>query len=286
MDRQLKLSVLYSRAQLVRSGNPSLNQLSASHSHLSTVNSHFLFSENLSVLAHLTVLVHKMPPVANPSLSEAGSSSSSKEMTKQLAWPEAVQLRLKELQESLEDEEITRKGYWKQRFLIVEKLLTKDQLKNVSGLQTDYKAGKVSELTYYDQLKSLLVPLEQLVDEGVENESEAMLWDKKDTAKETKDDVAETENADVPVASSSSSGSTGEKRPKRDRKQPSIQSMFSKASKRKSTAENFSSEKKLKEEAEEGDTKPAVEATTKKSDCVSARCKICRQFEDSPDTLL
>ena len=223
-----------------------------------------------------------MPPVANPGLDEA---SSCREADQQFSWPEAVQLRLKELQESLEDEEITQKGYWKQRFLIVEKLLTKDQLKNVSGLQTDYKAGKVSEPTYFDQLKSLLVPLGQLMDEGVENESEARLWDEKDTAsaKEPKDDIAKTE--DVPAASSSSSLSAAEKRPKRDVKQPSIQAMFSKANKRKSTSEISSTEKKLKEEGG-GDSKPAEEAKMKKtSEPVSPRCKICRQFVDSPDLL-
>ena len=222
-----------------------------------------------------------MPPVANPGLDEA---SSSREAAKQFSWPEAVQLRLKELQESLEDEEITQKGYWKQRFLIVEKLLTKDQLRNVSGLQTEYKAGKVSELTYYDQLKSLLVPLGEQMDEGVENESEARLWDEKDTAsaKEPKDDIAKTE--DVPAASSSLSAA--EKRPKRDAKQPSIQSMFSKANKRKSTSEISSLEKKLKEEEREGDSKPTDEAKIKKTaEPVCARCKICRQFVDSPDLL-
>ena len=85
-----------------------------------------------------------MPPVANPGLVEA-SSSTSKEPANQFCWPDDVQLRLKELKESLEEEEITQKGYWKQRFLIVEKLLTKDQQKKVSGLQTEYKAGKVSD---------------------------------------------------------------------------------------------------------------------------------------------
>ena len=121
------------------------------------------------------------------------------------------------------------------------------------------------------------------MDEGVENESQAMLWDEKDTAKETKDDIAKTE--DAPAASSSSSSmSAGEKRPKRDCKQPSIQAMFSKATKRKSTAENSSSEKKLKEE--EGDSKPTEAAKIKKTaEPVSSRCKICRQFVDSPDLL-
>ena len=228
-----------------------------------------------------------MPPVANPDLEEATTSSSSssrssmsKEKVKQFSWPEAVQLRLKELQESLEEEEITRKGYWKKMFLTVEKLLTKDQLKKVTGLQTDYKAGKVSDDTYFEQLKTLLVPLDQVVDEGVENESEAKLWDAEDTetAKETKDAPAASS-----FSSSSSSVSAGDLRPKRDRKQPSIQSMFSKANKRKSAAEISSKEKKLKEE---GDSKPADEGKMKKTaDPVSVRCKICRQFVDSPDLL-
>ena len=229
-----------------------------------------------------------MPPVANPDLEEATTSSSSssrssmsKEKVKQFSWPESVQLRLKELQESLEEEEITRKGYWKKMFLTVEKLLTKDQLKKVTGLQTDYKAGKVSDDTYFEQLKTLLVPLDQVVDEGVENESEAKLWDEEEAGKETKDDLAKTE--DVPAASSSSSVSAGDLRPKRDCKQPSIQSMFSKANKRKSAAEISSKEKKLKEE---GDSKPADEGKMKKTaDPVSVRCKICRQFVDSPDLL-
>ena len=203
----------------------------------------------------------------------------SQEKVKQFSWPEAVQLRLRELQESLEEEEITRKGYWKKMFLTVEKLLTKDQLKKVTGLQTDYKAGKVSDDAYYEQLKTLLVPLDQVVDEGVENESEAKLWDAEDTetAKETKDAPAASSS------SSSSSASTGDVRPKRDRKQPSIQSMFSKANKRKSAAEISSKEKKLKEE---GDSKPADEGKMMKTaDPVSVRCKICRQFVDSPDLL-
>ena len=224
-----------------------------------------------------------MPPVANPDLAEASGSSSSfrmKEKVPQLSWPDTVQIRLKELQESLEEEEITRKGYWKQMFQLVEKFLTKDQLKKVSALQTDYKAGNVSDETYFDQLKTLLVPMDQLVDEGVENESEAKLWDENDTAIKTKDDVAKTE--EVPAASSSSGSDL---RPKRDSKQPSIQAMFSKVNKRKSSAEISSKEKKMKEGE---DSKPAdgAEAIIKKTvDPVSVRCKICRQFVDSPDLL-
>ena len=61
-----------------------------------------------------------MAPVCNPDLAGSSSgSSSSKMMPPTPSWPESVQMRLKELDSELEDEEITKKGYWKQKYQLV-----------------------------------------------------------------------------------------------------------------------------------------------------------------------
>ena len=241
--------------------------------------------------------------IANPDLSEAGSS---KQETSQFSWPDSVLLRLEELQESLEEEEITRKGYWRKKYLLVEKFLNKDQLKKVSGLQTEYKEGRVSDNHYYDQLQSVLVPMEPLLDEGVENEAEAMLCEEKNT-KEAKEDILKSEDLsaasssskpnrevkidpvkteDLHAASSSSKSAVRESRPKRATNQPSIQDMFSRPAKRKPKADLASTGKRLKEERDSEGVKHPENDTIKKAPVAEAtRCKICRQFVDSPDLL-
>ena len=110
-----------------------------------------------------------MAPVSNPDL--AGSSSSSGSSSSKVlpvpSWPASVQMRLKELEAELEEEEVTKKGYWKQKFQLVETFLNKKQVKEVSTVQTDYKAGKVSDKDFFKKLEELLKPAETFVDEGV-----------------------------------------------------------------------------------------------------------------------
>ena len=217
-----------------------------------------------------------MAPVANPEPDMSGTASKA-------SWPPSVMLRLKELQESLDEDEITRKGYWKQKYNIVEKFLSKEQTKNVSSLQIRYKDGQLSESDYFDKLKSILVPIDQFIDEGVKNEAEAMEEeDKENSGHNVNVDVKSEE---IPAASSSQKPAVLESKEsaKRSRTQPSIQDMFRRSSKRKPPADVSSTEKKAKGE-KEADSGPAVVSQFKKpSNVVTARCKICRQVLDSPD---
>ena len=235
-----------------------------------------------------------MAPVANPDTMSGPGSSSSK-----LSWPASVSLRLEELQESLEEEEITRKGYWKQKYRILEKFLSKDQLKKVSGLQTELKEGKVSDIEYFEKLQAWLVPEQDFVDEGVENEAEAMLWDENDDKKDDKKDdknegnkdevpkktEVESEGEEVPAASSSKPAeAVKSSRGKKAKNQPSIRDMFSRSAKRKSSAEISPTRKQQKQESEVIKTEEAAPVKLKETPpAVSTRCKICRQFLGSPD---
>ena len=231
-----------------------------------------------------------MAPVANPDTMSGPASSSSK-----LSWPASVNLRLEELQESLEEEEITRKGYWKQKYRIVEKFLSKDQLKKVTGLQTELKEGKVSDIEYFDKLQAWLVPEHDFVDEGVKNEAEAMLWDENDDKNDDKNDGNEdevpkktevkSEVGDVSAASSSKPTGAGKSsRGKKAKDQPSIRDMFSRSVKRKSSAEVSPTRKQQKQESEDSKTEEAAPVKLKETPtAVSTRCKICRQFLGSPD---
>merc|ERR1712129_23435 len=90
---------------------------------------------------------------------------------------ESVQMRLKELEAELEEEEITKKGFWKQKYQLVETFLNKKQVKDISAAQAESKAGKMSDKEYFAKLKDLLIPAEAYVDEGVKDEDEAMNWD-------------------------------------------------------------------------------------------------------------
>ena len=203
-------------------------------------------------------------------------------------------MRLKELEAELEEEEITKKGFWKQKYQLVETFLNKKQVKDVSAIQADSKAGKISDKDYFKKLGELLLPVEAFVDEGVKNEEEAMNWDESPKGKK-KEEKIKDEKEDVPFIDdseeASGSGSSSSK-PKKEKNQPSIMSMFKKASvkkddnekKRKSSQPNEAVEKKLKAD---GDTAANEETKVKVvADKVStARCGTCRQLVDSPDTI-
>jgi len=247
-----------------------------------------------------------MAPVSNPDIAGSSSgSSSSKVLPPAPAWPESVQMRLKELEAELEEEEITKKGFWKQKYQLVETFLNKFQMKEVTTAQADSKAGKISDKVYFEKLKELLVPAEEIVDEGVKDEEEAMKVDeenedkseneekpKKETKEVKRDEeesTVEGPSGDSEEAGSSSSSSA----PKREKNQPSIMAMFKKATvkkdeekKRKSSRIEDNAEKKPKlegtaEAKADADTKVIV-AAEKVS---TTRCGTCRQLLDSQDTI-
>lgn len=58
-------------------------------------------------------------------------------------------MRLKELEQDLEEEEVTEKGFWKKKFKLVETFLNKTQVKDVQALQKDSKDGKLSDKEYF-----------------------------------------------------------------------------------------------------------------------------------------
>ena len=118
------------------------------------------------------------PNVAGPSSSlggGGGGSSSSKKAIEVPSWPESIQVRLKELEAEFDDEEITKKGFWKQKYKLVETFLTKNQIKDVAALHEDYKSGNVTDVDYFKKLAGLLAPVETCIDEGVKEEDEAMI---------------------------------------------------------------------------------------------------------------
>ena len=84
------------------------------------------------------------------------------------AWPQDVQLRIKELQEELEDGEITNKGFWKKKFSLVEDYLSGKQTTQIKDLRSEHKDGKLSDKDYYSKLESLLKPAKKIVDDGFE----------------------------------------------------------------------------------------------------------------------
>jgi len=202
-------------------------------------------------------------------------------------------MRLKELEAELEDEEVTKKGYWKQKFQLVETFLNKKQVKEVSTVQTDYKAGKVSDKDYFKKLEELLKPAEAFVDEGVRDEQEAMNWEESPQDKKKIKDEEEEENAGPSEDTEEASGSSSSSKPKKDKNQPSIMSMFKKAAttkkddnekKRKSSQAEDSTEKKLKAEGDSASTEDTkIQVSSEKVS--TARCGTCRQLVDSPDTI-
>ena len=99
----------------------------------------------------------KMPPVSIPQeagCSSAGPSTSTlvnpiKISTAQPAWPEQIQAKITQLEkvgigiqngammvnfQELEEEEITKKGFWRKKLELVEKLLTRQQAKDLALL--------------------------------------------------------------------------------------------------------------------------------------------------------
>ena len=243
-----------------------------------------------------------MAPVSIPDMAGSSSSSSgcsSSKTPSSPTWPDSVQMRLKELESELEDEEITKKGFWKQKFNLVEVFLNKHQVKMVSEAQANSKAGKLSDKEYFAQLEKLLVPAEEFIDEGVKDEKEAMNVDEdkenkpeidKNIKEEKKEVKEEGPSGDSEGASSSGSGSSA---PKREKNQPSIMSMFKKATvkkednekKRKSSRiEENNVEKKAKLE-ESGETATGDKVKVAEEKVSIARCTTCRQLVDSPDTI-
>ena len=84
------------------------------------------------------------------------------------AWPQDVQLRIKELKEELEEGEITKKGFWNKKFSLVEDYLSEEQTTQVKDLRSELKDGKLSDKDYYSKLESLLKPSKKFVDDGFE----------------------------------------------------------------------------------------------------------------------
>ena len=61
------------------------------------------------------------------------------------AWPQDVQLRIKELKEELEEGEITEKGFWRKKFSLVEEYLSGELTTEVKNLRSQLKDGKLTE---------------------------------------------------------------------------------------------------------------------------------------------
>jgi len=107
-----------------------------------------------------------MPPVSLPCSSSsspmASGSSKAKAATLAAAWPKAVMDKLLELEKELEDEDITKEGFWKQKLGLVEKLLTKRQVKEVAAVQERWREGGLVDKEYFKELEELLVPEEDI----------------------------------------------------------------------------------------------------------------------------
>ena len=231
------------------------------------------------------------PNVAGPSSSlggGGGGSSSSKKAIEVPSWPESIQVRLKELEAEFDDEEITKKGFWKQKYKLVETFLTKNQIKDVAALHEDYKSGNVTDVDYFKKLAGLLAPVETCIDEGVKDEDEAMICEESpETVKAEKAPSGSLGDAEeLPSESSYKS------KPKKDKNRPLIMAMFKKATekkednekKRKSSKPEDNTEKKIKTEDHASNTEAAkVDLPPEKVSIV--RCGTCRQLVDSPDTI-
>merc|ERR1719500_2183519 len=118
-----------------------------------------------------------MPPVSIPD--EAGSSSAgpststsaftsalpvnpTKAVRSEPAWPEQIQTKISQLEKELEEEEITKKGFWRKKLDLVEKLLTRQQAKDLTLLLQQEKEGSKE---YMKKLEELLVPKEEIHEE-------------------------------------------------------------------------------------------------------------------------
>ena len=89
-------------------------------------------------------------------------------VTAATAWPQDVQLRIKELKEELDEGEITKKGFWNKKFSLVEEYLSTEQTTEVKNLRFEVKDGKLTDKDYYIKLETLLKPSKKFVDDGFE----------------------------------------------------------------------------------------------------------------------
>ena len=89
-------------------------------------------------------------------------------VTATAAWPQDVQLRIKELREELDEGEITKKGFWNKKFSLVEEYLSNEQTTEVKKLRCEHKDGKVTDKDYFIKLETLLKPSKKFVDDGFE----------------------------------------------------------------------------------------------------------------------
>jgi len=193
------------------------------------------------------------------------------------------------LEKDLEDEEITKKGFWNKKFQLVEKLLTKSQVQEVEELQKKQKDGKVSNKEYYEQLEAMLKPQDSFADEPM-NEEEAMKIDITPEKKELKEEIKEEK-----IEDNNEAGPSGSKPTKRPKNQPSVMDMFKKAPKKKEDDKKKEDNKRKSSEKEEDQPEKKIkdESTPKEGEKIKipsekvsiARCDVCRQLVDSPDTV-
>merc|ERR1712210_312050 len=78
--------------------------------------------------------------------------------------------KISQLEKELEEEEITKKGFWRKKLDLVEKLLTRQQAKDLTLLLQQEKEGSKE---YMKKLEELLVPKEEIHEEP-ETKEEAM----------------------------------------------------------------------------------------------------------------
>ena len=187
-------------------------------------------------------------------------------------WSEAVQQRLEELKIDLDNEEITRKGFWSKKYNIVEEFLTAEQKSKAVQLRADFKAGSVTDDDFYLRMEKLLVPLS---DKAANNTLGDPVDEEEKENKPVTDNV-KTENFKDEVKTEdmddSGTSSPASKRSKRSctesKKQQSIQSMFAK----------LPAKKKAEDEAG-NETKRIKLAPLK-------RCNTCRQNLNNPDLVM
>ena len=82
------------------------------------------------------------------------------------AWPQDVQLGIKKLKKELDEGEWTKKGFWKNKLLLVEEYLSVEQTSQVEKIKSEHKDGELTDEDYYSKLESLLKPSIKFIDDG------------------------------------------------------------------------------------------------------------------------